>query len=391
MSELNLFKASHQWSSRPADERFASLEEMRAACFDYYQSAAEAVVPFGSLRVRAEGEELMLAGERTEARFTHYAFGQIAAKAGAPAEYLRGLPPALAAENLNFGLERRAASVGGNEAKEANLLFHKNGGLILRAALSSRYSRIWNYEIVDRCKPLTEEGWRVPPARPAFEGQPGTRIATEADCLQDQGFGLSIKPGDLIAPAGLYASDHDCFIFLINENFRIDDGSPEGLSRGVIFENSEVGDRALRRTTFLYRHVCGNHIIWGAKNVQELSIRHIGEIRGKFAKIRAELRTYAESGAGEDEGRIKAARFKEIAASKEEILDAVFKLRVPNLTKKAIGRALELAEEHEATDGNPRAVWGISNGLTRASQETPFADERHALDRAAGKVLQIAF
>jgi hypothetical protein len=31
------------------------------------------------------------------------------------------------------------------------------------------------------------------------------------------------------------------------------------------------------------------------------------------------------------------------------------------------------------------------NGLTELSQQTVFADERHELDRAAGKVLEMAF
>ena len=51
----------------------------------------------------------------------------------------------------------------------------------------------------------------------------------------------------------------------------------------------------------------------------------------------------------------------------------------------------ELAIEHETTDGDPRTAWGMANGLTRLSQSLPYADERVALDRAAGKVLEMAF
>jgi len=127
--------------------------------------------------------------------------------------------------------------------------------LLLRALTSEQYKRIWNWEVVERLLPLQERGWRVPQARPAFPDQPGARPATEADILDDAGFGLSVKVGDMIAPAGLYASAHDMFAFLINEQKRIKDGTEEGLSRGIFFENSEVGDKALRCTTFLYRHV----------------------------------------------------------------------------------------------------------------------------------------
>ena len=44
--------------------------------------------------------------------------------------------------------------------------------------------------------------------------------------LRDYG---TMKLGDLIAPAGIYASDHDMFAFMVNEDARIDDGSDEGI------------------------------------------------------------------------------------------------------------------------------------------------------------------
>ena len=50
----------------------------------------------------------------------------------------------------------------------------------------------------------------------------------------------------MIAPAGIYASDHDMFAFLVNEEYRIDDGSDGGLARGFFVQNSEVGPRPSR-------------------------------------------------------------------------------------------------------------------------------------------------
>lgn len=35
--------------------------------------------------------------------------------------------------------------------------------------------------------------------------------------------------------------------------------------------------------------------------------------------------------------------------------------------------------------------WEMAQGITRLSQETPFADERAKLGRVTGKVLRIAF
>jgi hypothetical protein len=99
-------------------------------------------------------------------------------------------------------------------------MFHTNGGLHLRCVTSDEYKRIWNYEIAELALALQEnEGWKTPPARPCgVEGVP-VRIATADDVLRNSSHpGLGIEVGDKISPAGLYASDHDCFIFQVNED-----------------------------------------------------------------------------------------------------------------------------------------------------------------------------
>ena len=40
---------------------------------------------------------------------------------------------------------------------------------------------------------------------------------------------------------------------------------------------------------------------------------------------------------------------------------------------------------------DPRTAWGMAQGATRLSQQEINADHRVALDRAAGKVLEVAF
>src|SRR5439155_14156253 len=102
--------------------------------------------PYAELRVEAQGEDVNLVGRGgIPATFTHWSFGQLSARAGAPADYLRSLPPTLAAQNLNYGLCNRPPE--GN----AQLLFHADGSLVLRAFTSDKYSRIWNHEVAQRC------------------------------------------------------------------------------------------------------------------------------------------------------------------------------------------------------------------------------------------------
>jgi hypothetical protein len=351
--------------------------------------AAEATAPYSELEVVADGPEVKLVGREHSALFSHWSFGQLAQRAGAPPSYLRELPATLAATCLNHGLQNRAAGPNGDTAA---LMFHRNNGdLLLRSVTSELYTRIWNADITGRLLRLGDE-WRVPPARPCHEGQAGARPATEADLLSRDGFSLSINVGDLIAPAGLYASDHDMFAFMVNEGRRIADGTAEGLSRGFFCWNSEVGAASFGIMTFLYRNVCGNHIVWGASGVNELRIRHVGNADDKaFGALQGELVRYADSSASEDEAKIEAAKRFQIAATKDETLDAIFRMRIAGLSRDKIGQGYDLAEVNTDVDGSPRSAWGLAQGLTRLSQTLPYADARVVVDRAAGKVLQLAF
>jgi len=384
---LNLFAASNQWAERPADERFWTLEEMYAACHGYAQDARVSSVGFDKIRCESDGNNLTLVGqENRPAKFTHWAFGQLALRVGAPAGYLRGLPAPLAASCINNGLQQ----VKGEKSK---VLFHANGTLLCRAFTSDDYARIWNWEVVKRLRELPAQGWQVPPARPAFDGQPGARPATEDDVLAFRKSKLSVQVGDMIAPAGLYASDHDMFAFMVNEENRIDDGTDGGLARGFFVSNSEVGAASFRITKFLYKYVCGNHIVWDAKDVQEIRIVHRGRANSRFGyQMVAELRKYASESAAADEGRIEKARQFQIAGSKDQVLDKLFGMKSLAIPRKTLDAAYEHVVRNPGRyNASPRSAYGMANGLTAISQETQYADERMSLDRAAGKLLSMAF
>jgi hypothetical protein len=392
---MNLFKASRQWAERPSDERFSNLQEMYDTCKGYADTAAEAKVAHDDLRVEAVDGEIQLVGKSGHpARFTNWGFGQLCSRAGAPAQYLNRLPATLAAQNLNHGLKLLSQKADNPAASDAAyLLFHRdNGTLILRAFTSQWYSRIWNWQVVEQLMQLPQ-GWRVPPARPARADQPGARPATAADILTDRdgGGGLSVNIGDMIAPAGLYASDHDMFGFLVNESLRIADGSDQGLSRGFFVENSEVGASAFKLTTFLYRHVCGNHIVWGAKDVNQVRIVHVGDkaIGKSWRQLQATVSDYAETSARDDEQKIARAQTLRLGDGKEDVVEKLFKLHITS--RKNFEAAYDTTDSLDGVDGDPRTAWGIANGLTRLSQQAAYADARTELDRAAGRVLEISF
>jgi hypothetical protein len=385
----NLTAASRQWASRPADERFWNLQDLDAHTRKMRDGAKEAEVNLARLKVLDMDGDLRLVShdstgrQGTPAHFTNFSFGQFCRRLEAPAEYLSRMPSHIAASCLNTGLMA-------NGGDKANLLLHQNGQLTVRAALSDKYDRIWNADLTNRLANLPQ-GWRTPPARPAFPNQPGTRPATEKDVLESKagGGGLSINVGDLIAPAGLYASDRDMFVFQVNEQNRIKDGTPEGLSRGFFLQNSEVGDSALKMTMFLYRHCCGNHIVWDASQINTVRIRHIGNANNRaWALMGHELNGYAHASAAGIEANIGKAKVLCLGPNKDAVLDMLFGKRIS--TRKILEASWDAAERNIDQDGAPDTAWGFAQGMTRFSQTVQYANVRTAIDRAAGEVLALA-
>lgn len=401
---MNLYAANYQWASRPDDERFATLDDMKNATFEYTKSARMASnVPVDSnFRVEAQDGNLALLGKANlPARLTHYAFGQLAKLVKAPADYLRSLPATLAAQNINAGLKKRQDD---DSNDKLNILMHnENSNYVVRSVTTDRYDLVWNYRVITEAiqKYLVPAGWQVPPARPGRPGQAGTRKATEADILPNQGdFGLSVKVGDDIAPAGLYASDHDMFIFLVNQSDPAWDGA-RWLHRGVFIEQSEVGDCGLNATAFTYANVCGNHIVWDAGEVKKVRVRHIKSEEAKQGRTLENFITRWRSmsltlPSGDKLTQdIKLARAKEIAANKEDVVTTLYKFaKVNNLTRinrTALDASYDLAER-SGNYGAPTTVWGMVNGLTEYSQTgAVHTDSRTEFDRQAGRIMEIAF
>lgn len=355
---MELFHANKQWATRPADERFASLAQMHAATLGYAKSASEFRAPWSGVRVEAYKDDLIISRGNGAALVGNYAFGQIANRVGAPAAYLRTLAPTLAAQNLNYGLANNAPE------GDAQLLIHSNGTKVLRAATSDTYTRIWNHEVIERLID-TSRAFDLVPAAPTFR-----QFGPNPD-----------------APA-LYASDHDMFAFLMTRERAIQGPLGEQLFRGMIVINSEVGAAALKILTFLFREICGNHIIWGAVEVIEVKLVHRSGVRRNWIDAQARVRKYLDSSESFDTARFKQT-LVEIAATKDDVLDTLFGKLRGQITRKALAASYDAVVPSE--DGNPNTVWGMAQGVTRHSQTLPYADERTALDRAAGKLLELAF
>lgn len=421
-ARTNLYAASNQWAHRPEEERFWDLAELERHLLEERAAEREWDFSYNDISlVGTEANDLVLETKKgTQLALSNWSFTQLCDRLGlAPSMVKSFTMPTIQAimrERMNNVMAVSSVDPGddnvdadndweilSDEATEApstddgtmKLLVKKNGIFTVRSITSTSYGRKWNSDIVSMLRSVAEpNGWRNPPARPAFANATKTRVATEDDVLKNQsdGGGINVKVGDIIGPAGLYKNDRNMFIFLVDDSNPIDDGSEGGLKRGFYISNSEVGERrTLQATFFGYKSICGNHIIWGASNVVNIKLKHTKNSVAKFDdKFAESLGNYHNGDKATESRMIAAAKIHMLGKDKEEVVDEVYKMksRFPMLTKDLITSGYEKASQWEhAYNASPRSVWGLMNGLTMVSQHSKFADTRNTIDRAAGSLM----
>ena len=360
-----LTHASTQWASRPNDQRFLSLHELGAKVrFDRDRSAAR-VVSSRKITVRP-AEDDAVRGIQIEGPNggvvtpTHWSFGQVAQLAGAPAGYLRKLPAPIAADALNYGLrfDRDVEDVG-------LLLTKQDTGVELRAATGPRYGRIWNADIVNALIGKFGDGrtgdFRVP-------GEFGKEVEIT-------------KKNTTI-----FGSDRDMFVFLADETNRVEipnrrNGKFGSLARGFFVWNSEVGSQSIGAAFFLFDYTCSNRIVWGVEEFKEIRLRHTVSAPDKWLEqITPVLTDYANASAGPVEQTIKAAQQKRVDDDLDKFLASRF-------TKS---QATQIKAAHEREEGRPiETIWDVVTGTTAYAKTIEWQDERVAVERLGGKVLDL--
>jgi hypothetical protein len=356
--------AHSQWASRPADETFSSQSKLLDFTRERRAKARATSLNFTDFDVENHNDEVVLTKGSRKIGFTNWAFTQFCARVGQTPTGVKDLPADLVTPVLQYRLDQL---VDAGDVRDSQVLFsQESDGLLVRSFHGSQYTRVWDYQVVEKLSELTVKGWDVPPSY-----RPGVFGGEKERC------------------AGLYCGDRDMFCFLVNEKSRIDDGSDKGLARGFIVSNSEVGASSYVITKFLYRYVCGNHMIWGMQDEQKFSIRHVGDADQKaMESFKVQLEDYAGQSASKLESGIKKAKAFEIGSSEEEVVDEVFKTRI--LPKRTIQRALEEAVIFEEIDGNPWSAWGLAQGVSRISQREDHASVRVNLEKATQKILALA-
>jgi hypothetical protein len=357
---MNVMQASHEWATRPADERFATLGELYAAVKARRDSSKTFKGAANRLQLATDAGRLVIRAGETTMVPSHFAFGQLATVAGAPGSYLRTLPPDLAVANLGYGLARAEGAFDDGNVK---MLVRERPGQLpqLRAVTSTKYGRIWDAEVVEGVMRVVENN-------PQFHNPPG--------------WGGK--------PSGLYASDRDVFCFLVDGGSVIEEPDgfghrPAQMHRGFFVKNSETGNGVFELCCFYFRIVCGNHIIWDAEGVQGIRIRHNRLAPQHFvANALPQIRTYiAASDRGMREQIGKAMQIT-LPAPKEERVEWI---QGRGFTKAEATDAIELAEKEE---GDGRTLWQVIQGLTARARELVYVDARVDLEQRAGQLMKLA-
>lgn len=366
-----------QWHSRPADQRFISLsalsDSVRGRAFD---SQTFNLSPADIDVIAIQGDtDLQLSMPRFDRQLqlalTHWSFGQLCSLVGAPASYLRRLPPWVAGMNLQSGLA-------GGRHGDADIQVYAHAGSLL-AATGPTYGRIYDYEVVDAVRTIAGDGigdtdWKVPGVMDWSTGRYDPLLPITQDTTT------------------LYASDRDVWLFLVDDLHPIEvgklpSGDPDLLFRGFYAWNSEVGATTMGLATFYLRAVCCNRLLWGVEKYNALSIRHTSGAPARFlAEAAPRLAQFAEADTAAVIAGVTKARTNVIA---HDNFDRHAVLAHLGFSTK---RTTEILAGCESLSGGPppASAWDFAQGITLVAQSEPNQNTRVQMEHMAGHLLDKA-
>ena len=369
-------RVSSEWFSRPADERYLSLDALMASVKGRAERSRTRTVESAAVRVEASRDnperlDLVLPGSDVPLAPTNWSFGQLASLVGAPAAYLRQLPAPLAGINLQYGLTS-------HRAEQVKTLETEDGRMELRAVTGPDYGRIYDHELVAAVQRIAGNGtgdtrWKVPGVLDWSTMTHNPRVDVTKDTTT------------------LYASDRDVFLFLVDdlnpiEAGRLPDGSPDLYFRGFYAWNSEVGAKTLGMASFYLRAVCQNRNLWGVEDFEEITIRHSKYAASHFAHEAAPALTrFADSSPQPFVNGIRQARERIVARTDE---DRTSFLRKRGFTKAETARIIETVLVEEGH--KPESVFDFVQGITAVARNKPHQDARLDLEGRAKLLLDRA-
>ena len=320
------------------------------------------IVPAQSMRMNADGRTFEIRGSNDAFSTTDLFHRQIGSALGIPAKYydqMRKLKPDLLAQNVNawFGDKTQSymiRSMDYGAYGDAHSADAHNGSRVARALLSDRYRRIDNMEIASAVLPL-------------FAGQPDMEV-------------MSCE-----------VTEHRMYLKIVNTRLEADVVPGDTVQGGVIISNSEVGLGAVSVQPLLYRLVCTNGMV----------VNDLGERRthvGRAAKaVDDGYALYSDEALiAEDKAFMLKLRDITMAAIEETRFDTVVDKLRETTQVKITGRVQDVIEltgknyglnqpEQDnilnyLIQGGDLSLYGLTNAITRASQDVESYDRATALE-----------
>jgi len=355
-----------EWPERRDDERFDTLHDLYQVTKERAERCEEIEVDRRRLKIIPSTASLnsppgpiqVKAGDLVLTP-THWAFSQLASLARWRATDLRKVCPQLVKLNLEYGLKHRAAN------GKVKLLYESEPpGLRLRALTGTGFGRIWDHQVIEEVMAFARRGnWRVP---------------------------ATLRESSTLASA-LYLSDHDFFVFLLDEEHPVEIAKPGGGSEklflGLSITNSEVGKSSLMITPFLYRWRCENRMLVEIRGVfSKLAIRHIHTAPETYLdKVREWLaefeKNYRNGWSAAIKKRLEQAMGKAVGEDDQSVKRWLVRRGfAANWVDDIIAEAWE-------QEGNARTVWELVQGGTALARQTTYADVRVALEIQLSRLL----
>lgn len=354
ISMVLMRQASDNLFSRPTEEHFDSFQAMHAQARAQQSRCQEYDARDTDIHFDEDGNRVHF-GDRTLS-LTNYAISQIASLAKVPVPVLERLDGSTRAKVLEQTFPR-------NRRYKVALA----DGDRLRCLTSDRYERIWDADLLGEV-----DRWLL-----------GSGFIAAMPTINTDDRGTNVNGNT--KPA-LFRGDRDMFAFFYADEAPGNDGFG-GLRKGVMVYNSEVGAKSFGFSTFLFREMCANFLIWDATGIKSRRARHTGSVRAVVREFREDLMRIGTSLTTQELDileRAKRTRFVRHGGSERE--EAV--KRLYREFKIATADAMEIVDLAHAPD-NPGdlSVWGVVNGITSAAKAHSHAERRAHWSALAGRLL----
>ena len=348
-------------TGRNLNEVVAELNRQKNAKRDFISST-------GALRLHEDGRTFEIAhpagSGRGQEEFgtTRLFHRQVGAVLGIPAKYydmMAAQKPELLAENVNAWFADKEASY-----MVRTMDYGDGAGQVARALLSERYRRIDNLEVASAVLPL-------------FAGQAQYEVVS------------------------CEVTSSKLYLKILNKRLEMEVMPGDYVQAGVVISNSEVGLGAVSVQPLVYRLVCTNgmcvndfgerknHVGRAAKAVEDSFQIYSDET------IEAEDKAFLLKLRDVTMAAIEEARFAQVVGKLREAAGIPITGKVTEVVELT-SRAYGLNQEEQdgilnyLISGGDLSLYGLSNAITRTSQDVESYDRATALEGIGWQVATMA-